>query len=256
GASTATSACRVTIAPPPLTIACVSPATGQVGVAYSGSAVASGGVVPYSYAIVGTLPAGLTLNAATGEISGTPTATGSFSVMVTDSNGAGASTATSACSVAIAPAALTISCVSPATGQVGVPYSGSAVASGGVLPYTYAIVGTLPAGLTLNAATGAITGTPTATGSFSVKVTDSNGAGASTATSACSVTIAPAAPTLSCVAATTGRVGVAYSSSLVATGGVGPYTYSIISGSLPTGLTLNASTGAITGTPTTAGPFA
>ena len=54
------------IAPAPLTIACVSPATGQVGVAYSGSAVASGGVAPYTYAIVGTLPAGLTLNAATG----------------------------------------------------------------------------------------------------------------------------------------------------------------------------------------------
>ena len=69
---------------PPLTIACLTPATGQVGVPYSGSAVASGGVAPYTYAIVGTLPAGLTLNAATGEISGTPTATGSFSVTVTD----------------------------------------------------------------------------------------------------------------------------------------------------------------------------
>lgn len=64
----------------------------------------------------------------------------------------------------------------------------------------------------------------------------------------------PPALTLMC-ASSTGQAGVPYSSSLVATGGVPPYTFSITSGSLPTGLTLNTSTGAITGTPTTAGPF-
>src|ERR1700684_1416010 len=52
-----------------------------------------------------------------------------------------------------------------------------------------------------------------------------------------------------------GTVGQAYSSSLVASGGTPPYGYSIISGSLPTGLALNALTGAITGTPTTGGAF-
>jgi hypothetical protein len=54
---------------------------------------------------------------------------------------------------------------------------------------------------------------------------------------------------------TTAQVGVAYTSACTASGGVPPYTYSISSGALPTGLTLNSNTGAITGTPTTAGQF-
>ena len=58
---------------------------------------------------------------------------------------------------------------------------------------------------------------------------------------------------LACVAAATGEVGVDYHSSLVVTGGTGPYTYTV-SDSLPPGLTLDSATGAITGTPTTAGP--
>ena len=72
-----------------------------------------------------------------------------------------------------------------------------------------------------------------------------------------SASAAPAAPiALACPAATTGTVGLAYSSSLKATGGVPPYTISITAGSLPTGLTLNATTGAITGIPTAPGASA
>ena len=59
---------------------------------------------------------------------------------------------------------------------------------------------------------------------------------------------------LSC-ASGTAQVGVPYTSALVASGGTPPYTYSITSGSLPPGLSLNTSTGAITGTPTTAGTY-
>jgi Putative Ig domain len=144
------------------------------------------------------------------------------------------------------PGTLTLSCAPATTGTVGVPYSSGLMAIGGVPPYTFSIVtGMLPPGLSLNSSTGLISGTPTTAGtySFTAEVTDSEG---HTATSlSCSIVIASAPPpiTLMC-ASSTGTVGVPYSSALVATGGVPPYTFSIIAGTLPPGLTLNASTGA------------
>jgi hypothetical protein len=76
-------------------------------------------------------------------------------------------------------------------------------------------------------------------------------------TSTCGITVAPVtAPILSLTCASnSGQVGQLYVSSLVAAGGTPPYTYSISAGSLPTGLTLNTSTGAISGKPAAAGSF-
>jgi large repetitive protein len=59
---------------------------------------------------------------------------------------------------------------------------------------------------------------------------------------------------LACPAATA-QAGVPYSSALTAAGGIPPYTFSVASGSLPPGLTLNTSSGAVTGTPSAAGAF-
>jgi len=152
--------------------------------------------------------------------------------------------------------ALTLACPSVTTGQVGTMFSAALVAAGGTPPYTYAITsGSLPPGLTLNGSTGLISGTPTAPGTYSytAKVTDSTSGTALTTTASCSITIG-ASLSLACPIST-GQVGVFYSSALAAAGGTPPYTFSIISGSLPSGLTLNATYGAVTGTPSTAGAF-
>ena len=136
---------------------------------------------------------------------------------------------------------------------MGTAYSATLAASGGTTPYSWSLTsGTLPAGLTLNAATGAITGTPTATAngiSLTFKVTDS-GSPAQSQSATLTMTIAPTTLSIATTTLPSGQVGTAYSATLAASGGTTPYSWSLTSGTLPAGLTLNAATGAITGTPT------
>jgi hypothetical protein len=143
----------------------------------------------------------------------------------------------------ISPAAL------PAA-VINVPYSATLTAAGGVPPYTWALAsGTLPAGLSISTG-GVISGTPTALGSttFKVQVTDVQTPKAAVDTASKAITVNnPIA--ISTSSLTSGSIGVPYSATLTATGGVPPYTWSITSGSLPAGLTLSSS-GLISGTPT------
>ena len=194
----------------------VNPATvpnGTVAVAYSQTITASGGVAPYSFAVTaGALPAGLTLSPG-GVLSGTPTAGGSFNFTVTATDSSpfpGPFAGSRAYTLVIAPPTISLPATPLAGGTLGAAYSAAITpASGGTAPYAYAVTaGALPGGLTLNAATGAVTGTPSALGTFNFSITatdSSTGTGPYTATQAYSIVVIDNPPI-----ANSGTLTVAY----------------------------------------------
>jgi len=148
---------------------------GQIEAAYAAGLAASGGQPPYTWSVTdGTLPAGVTLNAAVGELSGTPTAAGTsqFKVTVKDDLGA---TAQAALSIVIHGKGLTIVSKSPLPdGEDGTPYSFVFKALGGTPPYGWMVTaGKIPGGLTLGS-DGTLAGTPADHGpfEFTVRVVD------------------------------------------------------------------------------------
>lgn len=159
------------------------------------------------------------------------------------------------------PGQLAITTAALVGGTVGVAYNQTLAASGGVPGYVWSLntgSNPLPVGLTLNPS-GVISGTPTVAGTTTivVKVTDSAGG---TVTKELTLTIAASGVqplTITITALPAGTVGRAYNTTLVAIGGTGAKSWSVSSGTLPAGVSLNASTGVISGTPTTAGasPF-
>lgn len=167
----------LTVNPGTVTISPTTIPNGMVGLSYSTTITASGGLSPYTFSVSsGTLPAGLTLAGSTGIISGTPTTAGpdTFTVQVADAE-TPAVTASQSYTITVVPT-LTITTTSLAAANIGVSYTATLAATGGVTPYTWAVTtGSLPAGLTLNSATGVISGTPSSAGSFTftVTVTDS-----------------------------------------------------------------------------------
>ena len=225
---------------------------GNVGVYYHQYLDYTGGADSYTWSMVsGNLPAGLSLNYS-GQIYGTPTAAGTwdFAVQLIDTVG-GTATASLSITISVGPA---ITTTSLSEGNVNASYSETVYAAGGTTPYTWSIdPEALPAGLSLDSFTGAITGMPTTAGTydFTVQVTDDVG---DTATASLSITIS-AAPGITTTWISDAEVGIAFSGTVTATGGTTPYTWSIASGTLPAGLSLDSFTGAITGMPTTAGTY-
>ena len=150
---------------------------------------------------------------------------------------------------------ITVSPPSLPNGTQGASYSQTITASGGTGPYTYAVTsGSLPNGLSLSTG-GAITGTPTAAGTYTFTITATDTATSCTGSQTYTLTINCPSITLSPSTLPDGVQNTAYNQTVSASSGTSPYTYAVTLGSLPTGLTLYPSSGVISNAPTAAGLY-
>ena len=233
-----------TINPPPPVITSALSASTAAGTAFSYTIAASN--VPTSFSAA-NLPAGLSVNTSNGVISGTPGTPGTKSVTIGATNAGGTGTATLVLTINNPPVPAVTSALS-ATGTVGAAFSYAITASNS--PTSYSAPG-LPAGLSVNPANGAISGTPTAAGTTNVAIGASNAGGAGP-TSTLGLTINPAAPSSPAITSAlgaSGTAGTAFSYAITASNSPTSYNAS----GLPAGLSVNTGNGVVSGTPTTPG---
>ena len=239
---TVTTAVNFTLLPTTPVINSAATANAQVGVPFSYQI--TGKYHPTSFGATG-LMASLTLNPQTGVISGTPTAPGTFPITLSASNAAGTGTGPLTLTIAANPPVVTST--TTAQGQVGVPFSYQITAN--YYPTRYGVTG-LMSSLTVNALTGLISGTPTVAGTYpmTINVYNNGAQGAQNLT----VTIAANAPVITSAPTASGTVGSPFNYQITAN--YYPTRFGVAG--LPAGLSVNATTGAITGTPLAAGTFA
>jgi hypothetical protein len=235
----------------------------ELGKPYSLQIVGKGGCTPTFVrydVIAGTLPPGLTVEPSTALVSGTPTQAGVFKFYLQVSD-----LPQSWCTdnkqsqwqfqIKVLQGLQIVQRQSTLTpGQVGQAYNMQFTASGAT-PTSWSVSsGSLPAGLTLNSSNGLLSGTPTATGDFTFKISASDGTQSDAQTYAMSV-VEPLK--ITAPAAAPAEVNQPFNLALTASGGKQAYAWSLANGStLPAGLTLDTATGTISGTPTTAGASA
>ncbi len=246
GVSSAIIPCSVRVLPAALGFVTSSLPNATAGQLYNQTVVAAGGMMPYTFRATG-LPSGLAMNSG-GVITGTTNSPGQYLVGVTVYD-SGESSASKTFLLTVDPP-FSITTASLPDGSVGQSYYVMLFTSpGGALPYSYYAMG-LPSGLTMTTA-GVLSGTPSQAGVFpvDVQVYDATNKSASMSYQL-TIHSQPAITTSSLPAA---MVGQAYKQTLSASGGVGPYSYFILSGAVP-GLKLTPD-GVFSGMPSAAGNY-
>ena len=227
------------------------------GRAFSDTFSAVDGAPPYQWSITGNLPPGLSLNAASGTLSGTTTGSGlyTYTVSVTDSSSPVQSDhATNTMNVTL-PLTITTPPALQAASLREI-YSNVLTASGGTTPYKWSLIsGSLPPNIAVST-DGTFDGAPSqlGTSNFTARVTDS-GNPPQTSSQAFTLTVQPQQLVGIGQILSPAPVNVLYHSQIAVNGGTPPYSWTVGSGSLPPGLNLNAATGDVDGTPTQAGTF-
>ncbi|MGB8479690.1 MAG: putative Ig domain-containing protein [Acidobacteriaceae bacterium] len=247
GSATATVSITVNPAAPASLTYATNPALYNIGVAIAANIPESTGGAVASYSVVPTLPWGLSLDSTSGTISGIPTvATPQTNYKVTAYNAGGNTSATVSITVANGPPANLTYSNNPAVYTVNQPILANQPGNSGGAATTYTVNPALPAGLTLGP-TGVITGTPSAAASASgYTITASNAFGSTSATLSIEVDNQAAALNYSpsSVVYTVGEAITPLSPSAV---GANSFT---VAPMLPEGLSIDGSSGTISGTPT------
>jgi Putative Ig domain len=247
-------------APGPLTILTSDPLpAGTVGIDYNVTLAPIGGAPPYTWSLAlgsPTLPNGLTLTPSNGKILGVPTAVTATKLTefkLQDSKGQSVQKVL-AITVNAAPIPLAILTPSLQAGTINQHYATALGGTGGTTPYTWGLKSgstPLPDGISLDPTTGAITGTPTVTSS-ATHVFTLQDITSFTVEKTLTLTISAVPLSITTTSLPQGTASQNYSEQLAASGGTGAYTWDLAGSSpaLPTGLTLNPSTGLISGIPT------
>jgi len=227
---------------------------GIQGKLYSAAIRASGGKLPYTWMTNGFLPPGLTFNAESATLSGIPTANGTFFLDFSVKDIESQSAQSTLVFNVVPPINITTSSLPP--GTFGIPYSARLNISGGALPITWTIAGTLPPRLVFNTSTGSLSGTPAGVGSFSLAFTVKDAVQQSFSKKV-DLILSYGTLKVANISLPNAIKGSYYAAMLNCSGGKGPYSWSLISGQLPLGLSLskNSTSGmtSIVGTPTTVG---
>jgi hypothetical protein len=236
----------------------------NVGSSYHAVLSVSGGLAPYQFAInQGELPPGLALNPQTGSISGTPTKAGSFAfaIMVTGEPfvpvGVGPNGKPFANS---GLRAYTVMVVSSDSVAIQISPADPSVAVGGKLQFAAAVSNTSNTAVTWSASAGSISATglftaPSSTSTKSVTVTAKSVSSGTAASVVVAITLQNAHVTVATSSVPAGTAGTSYQDTLAGSGGTQPYSWSLITGSLPSGLQLDALTGVISGLTSKTGSF-